>query len=197
MIFNEEFETLPRPAIEALQLKRLQDVAKRVYERVPFYKKKFDEAGFKPNDIKSIDDLQKLPFTEKQDLRDNYPFGLFTVPMEDVVRIHASSGTTGKATVVGYTKKDIELWAELIARTLSAAGATKHDIVHNAYGYGLVYRRPGFTLRSRTSRGFGYSDIGGQHQAPDHDHAGFRIDDTCLHAVLRPLHGRGRPGNGS
>ncbi len=137
MIFNEEFETLPRPAIEALQLKRLQDVAKRVYERVPFYKRKFDEAGVKPNDIKSIDDLQKLPFTEKQDLRDNYPFGLFTVPMEDVVRIHASSGTTGKATVVGYTKKDIELWAELIARTLSAAGATKHDIVHNAYGYGL------------------------------------------------------------
>jgi phenylacetate-CoA ligase len=137
MIFNEEFETLPRPAIEALQLKRLQDVTKRVYERVPFYKKKFDEAGVKPNDIKSIDDLQKLPFTEKQDLRDNYPFGLFTVPMEDVVRIHASSGTTGKATVVGYTKKDIELWAELIARTLSAAGATKHDIVHNAYGYGL------------------------------------------------------------
>jgi phenylacetate-CoA ligase len=137
MIFNEEFETLPRPALEALQLKRLQDVAKRVYERVPFYKKKFDEAGIKPGDVKSLDDLKNLPFTVKQDLRDNYPFGLFTLPMEDVVRIHASSGTTGKATVVGYTKKDIETWAELIARTLSAAGATKHDIVHNAYGYGL------------------------------------------------------------
>jgi phenylacetate-CoA ligase len=137
MIFNEEFETLPRPALEALQLKRLQDVTRRVYERVPFYKKKFDEAGIKPEHVKSLDDLQNLPFTEKQDLRDNYPFGLFTVPMEDIVRIHASSGTTGKATVVGYTKKDIELWAELIARTLSAAGATKHDIVHNAYGYGL------------------------------------------------------------
>ncbi len=137
MIFNQEFETLPRPALEALQLKRLQDVAGRVYERVPFYKKKFDEAGVKPGDIKSIRDLQRLPFTVKQDLRDNYPFGLFTLPMEDVVRIHASSGTTGKATVVGYTKKDIELWAELMARTLSAAGATKHDIVHNAYGYGL------------------------------------------------------------
>jgi phenylacetate-CoA ligase len=137
MFFNEEFETLPRPALEALQLKRLQDVAKRVYERVPFYKKKFDEAGIKPGDVKSLDDLKNLPFTVKQDLRDNYPFGLFTLPMEDVVRIHASSGTTGKATVVGYTKKDIETWAELIARTLSAAGATKHDIVHNAYGYGL------------------------------------------------------------
>jgi phenylacetate-CoA ligase len=137
MIFNEEFETLPRPALEALQFKRLQDVTKRVYERVPFYKKKFDEAGIKPGDIKSLDDLKNLPFTVKQDLRDNYPFGLFTVPMDDVVRIHASSGTTGKATVVGYTKNDIELWAELIARTLAAAGATKKDIVHNAYGYGL------------------------------------------------------------
>ncbi len=137
MIFNEEFETLPRPALEALQLKRLQDVTRRVYERVPFYKKKFDAAGIKPGDVKSLDDLKNLPFTVKQDLRDNYPFGLFTLPMEDVVRIHASSGTTGKATVVGYTKKDIELWAELMARTLSAAGATKHDIVHNAYGYGL------------------------------------------------------------
>jgi phenylacetate-CoA ligase len=137
MIFNEEFETLPRPALEALQLKRLQDVAKRVYERVPFYKKKFDEAGIKPDDIKDITDLKNLPFTVKQDLRDNYPFGLFTLPMEDIVRIHASSGTTGKPTVVGYTKKDIELWAELMARTLSAAGATKNDIIHNAYGYGL------------------------------------------------------------
>jgi phenylacetate-CoA ligase len=137
MIFNEEFETLPRPALEALQLKRLQDVARRVYERVPFYKKKFDEAGVRPDDIKTLDDLKNLPFTVKQDLRDNYPFGLFALPMEDVVRIHASSGTTGKATVVGYTKKDIELWAELMARTLAAAGATKHDIVHNAYGYGL------------------------------------------------------------
>jgi phenylacetate-CoA ligase len=137
MIFNEEFETLPRPALEALQLKRLQDVSKRVYERVPFYKKKFDEAGIKPGDIKSLDDLKNLPFTVKQDLRDNYPFGLFTLPMEDIVRIHASSGTTGKPTVVGYTKKDIELWAELMARTLAAAGATKNDIIHNAYGYGL------------------------------------------------------------
>jgi phenylacetate-CoA ligase len=137
MIFNQEFETLPRPALEALQLKRLQAVVKRVYERVPFYKKKFDEAHIKPDDVKEIGDLKNLPFTVKQDLRDNYPFGLFTLPMEEVVRIHASSGTTGKPTVVGYTKNDVELWAELMARTLSAAGATKKDIVHNAYGYGL------------------------------------------------------------
>jgi phenylacetate-CoA ligase len=137
MIFNQEFETLPRPALEALQLKRLQGVVKRVYERVPFYKKKFDEAHIKPDDVKELGDLKNLPFTVKQDLRDNYPFGLFTLPMEEVVRIHASSGTTGKPTVVGYTKNDVELWAELMARTLSAAGATKKDIVHNAYGYGL------------------------------------------------------------
>ncbi len=144
MIFNEEFETLPRPALEALQLKRLQDMVKRVYDRVPFYKKTLDKAKIKPEDIKDISDLKKLPFTNKQDLRDNYPFGMFTLPMDDIVRIHASSGTTGKPTVVGYTKKDIDTWAELMARTLSAAGATKKDIVHNAYGYGLFTGGLGF-----------------------------------------------------
>ena len=144
MIYNEEFETMPREALEALQLKRLQNVVKRVYEKVPFYKERFDSAGIKPQDIKSLDDLKRLPFTYKQDLRDNYPFGLFTVPMEDVVRIHASSGTTGKPTVVGYTKNDIETWSKLMARTLAAGGATKHDIIHNAYGYGLFTGGLGF-----------------------------------------------------
>ncbi len=96
-----------------------------------------DEAGVKPSDIQSLKDIQKLPFTYKEDLRDNYPFGLFTVPMDDVVRVHASSGTTGKPTVVGYTKKDIELWANVMARALACAGATKGDMIHNAYGYGL------------------------------------------------------------
>ena len=103
MIFNEEFETLPREALEALQLKRLQQVAERVYHTVGFYKRAFDEAGVYPDDIKRLDDIKKLPFTTKQDLRDNYPFGLFSVPMSNIVRLHASSGTTGKATVVGYT----------------------------------------------------------------------------------------------
>jgi len=144
MIYNEEFETMPREALEALQLKRLQNVVKRVYEKVPFYKKRFDSAGIKPKDVTSLDDLKRLPFTYKQDLRDNYPFGLFTVPMEDVVRIHASSGTTGKPTVVGYTKNDIEMWSKLMARTLAAGGATKHDIIHNAYGYGLFTGGLGF-----------------------------------------------------
>ena len=137
MLFDEEFETLPREALEALQLKRLVATAKRVYTKVPFYKKTFDEAGIKPSDIKSLKDLRRLPFTNKVDLRDNYPFNLFAVPMEQVVRIHASSGTTGKPTVVGYTRRDINTWAELMARSLAAAGAHKNDIIHNAYGYGL------------------------------------------------------------
>jgi phenylacetate-CoA ligase len=137
MLFDEEFETLPREALEALQLKRLVATAERVYATVPFYKKKFNEYGIKPSDLKSLKDLQRLPFTTKIDLRDNYPFGLFAVPMEQVVRIHASSGTTGKPTVVGYTRRDINTWAELMARSLAAAGAHRNDIIHNAYGYGL------------------------------------------------------------
>ncbi len=137
MIFNEEFETLPREALESLQLKRLRQVAERVYHTVGFYRKKFDEAGVRPEDIRSLEDLRRLPFTTKQDLRDNYPFGLFSVPMSNIVRLHASSGTTGKPTVVAYTKRDIETWAELMARSFAAAGLTRNDIIHNAYGYGL------------------------------------------------------------
>lgn len=137
MIFNEEFETLPREVLEALQLKRLQQVVQRVYHTVGFYRKAFDEAGITPDDIKTLEDLHRLPFTTKEDLRDNYPFGLFAVPMSNIVRLHASSGMTGRATVVGYTKRDIETWSKLMARSFVAAGLTKNDIVHNAYGYGL------------------------------------------------------------
>ena len=137
MIYNDEYETMPREALEAIQLRRLQQTVERVYNTVPFYRKKFDEAGVKPEDIKSLDDLKRLPFTTKQDLRDNYPFGLFAVPMSQIVRIHASSGTTGKPTVVGYTRRDIKTWSELMARALAAAGVTQNDIIHNAYGYGL------------------------------------------------------------
>ncbi|HAM53158.1 MAG TPA: phenylacetate--CoA ligase [Nitrospiraceae bacterium] len=137
MIWNEEFETLPREALEALQLKRLKALIEKEYAVVPHYRQKMDEAGVKPSDIKNLHDLRKLPFTTKEDLRKNYPFGLFAVSFERVVRIHASSGTTGKPTVVGYTKRDIDSWAELMARTLSAGGAHQGDVVHNAYGYGL------------------------------------------------------------
>jgi phenylacetate-CoA ligase len=135
--FNEEFETLPRAALEALQLKRLQAAVARIYANVPFYKQSFDAAGVKPEDIRTLSDLPRLPFTTKQNMRDSYPYGLFAAPMEEIVRIHASSGTTGKPTVVGYTQKDIETWSELMARSFVAAGAHKGDIIHNAYGYGL------------------------------------------------------------
>ena len=137
MIWNDEYETLPREAMEALQLKRLRALVDRVCSTVPFYKRKLGEMGYKSGDLRKLDDLSRLPFTTKDDLRDNYPFGLFAVPMERVVRIHASSGTTGKPTVVGYTRRDVDTWAELMARTLSSGGTTRGDIVHNAYGYGL------------------------------------------------------------
>jgi phenylacetate-CoA ligase len=137
MIYDVEFETLPREALEAIQLRRLRAVLERVYAVVPFYRSSFQDAGITPADIKTLKDLQRVPFTTKQDLRDNYPFGLFAVPMDNVVRIHASSGTTGKPTVVGYTARDIQTWSELMARALAAGGATRGDIIHNAYGYGL------------------------------------------------------------
>ena len=137
MIYDIEYETMPREALEAIQFRRLKATIDRGYANVPFYRKKFEEAGITPGAIQSLQDLQKLPFTTKQDLRDNYPFGMFAVPMENVVRIHASSGTTGQPTVVGYTARDVDTWACLMARSLMAGGATRGDIIHNAYGYGL------------------------------------------------------------
>jgi phenylacetate-CoA ligase len=137
MIFDMDIETLPREDLEALQLKRLKSLCERVYANVAFYRRAFDEADIKPGDIKSLADLRYLPFTEKQDLRNHYPFGLFAVPKDNVVRIHASSGTTGKASVAGYTQRDINNWATMMARSLTAAGANRRDIIHVAYGYGL------------------------------------------------------------
>ena len=137
MIWNEEYETLSREKLEALQLRRLQDLVERVYFRVKPYRAMMDGAGVKPADIKTLADLNRLPFTTKDFLPDNYPFGLFTLPLDQIVRVHASSGTTGKPTVVGYTKRDIETWAEVMARSLACGGVHRGDVVHNAYGYGL------------------------------------------------------------
>ncbi len=137
MIYSDELETMPKEALEALQLKRLQSMVERVYNLVPFYKQKLDEHNVKPEQIKTLDDLKRLPFTTKQDLRDNYPFGMFTLPLDQVVRVHASSGTTGKPTVVGYSKRDIAVWSELMARSFAACGVSKGDVIQNAYGYGL------------------------------------------------------------
>lgn len=137
MIWNESIECASREGMRQIQSQRLQETVQRVYHNVPAYRRKMQEAGLVPSDIKSIDDLPKLPFTTKQDLRDNYPFGMFTVPMSEIVRVHASSGTTGKSTVVGYTRKDLTLWAEVVTRSLVMAGVHRNDIVQVAYGYGL------------------------------------------------------------
>lgn len=137
MIWNDDFETLPREAIASLQLKRLKQTLDRVSGAVPLYQEKFSAAKVEMAQIKSLDDLRRLPFTLKQDLRDNYPYGMFAVPLDEIVRIHASSGTTGKPTVVGYTRRDIDIWAELMARAFAAAGSHRGDVIHNAYGYGL------------------------------------------------------------
>ncbi|MGD9863765.1 MAG: phenylacetate--CoA ligase PaaK [Pseudodonghicola sp.] len=133
----DPIEIASRDEIEALQLERLKWSLRHAYDNVPMYKQRFDDAGVHPDDLKSLADLAKFPFTYKNDLRDNYPFGLFAVPREQIVRLHASSGTTGKPTVVGYTANDISNWADLVARSLRAAGLRRGDIVHNAYGYGL------------------------------------------------------------
>ena len=137
MYYQPEIETMPREELEALQLERLQALVKRVYEKIPFYKESFDKAGVSPEDIKSLDDLTKLPFTVKQDMRDAYPFGLFAVPRKDVVRIHCSSGTTGTATVVGYTQADLERWGDCFARFLYAADCGPESTLQVSYGYGL------------------------------------------------------------
>src|SRR5581483_4609021 len=133
----EAIEKASRDELAALQLKRLQQTLRQAYERVPHYKKKLDAAGVHPSDLKQPADLAKFPFTTKEDLRQNYPFGMFAVPMADIVRIHASSGTTGKPTVVGYTRNDIETWSLLMARSIRAGGGRAADKAHIAYGYGL------------------------------------------------------------
>src|SRR5512137_1194569 len=136
-IWSPEYECMPRPELEQLQLERLQATLNRVYKNVTCYRNKFNEAGIDPEDIQSLADLGRLPFTTKDDLRLNYPYGMFAVPLREVVRIHSSSGTTGKPTVVGYTKHDIKTWSDLVARFMTAAGVTHDDVVQIAFGYGM------------------------------------------------------------
>ena len=135
--YDPQMECADRETMHALQSRRLVTMVEHCYSHVPLYKKRFDEMGLQPGDIRSIDDVAKLPFTYKTDLRDNYPFGLIAVPFDDLIRVHASSGTTGKQTVVGYTRNDIDVWAQGCARALVAAGGSKADFVHVSYGYGL------------------------------------------------------------
>lgn len=144
LIWDRKHETMPRSALEKLQLERLQKVVARCYNRVPFYRQKMDALGIRPWDIKTLADASKLPLTSKLDLRDNYPFAMFAEPMENVIRLHASSGTTGKPVVGGYTSNDLNTWTELMARVLTSAGVTKADILCNAFGYGLFTGGMGF-----------------------------------------------------
>lgn len=137
MYWNPRCETMSRSELEELQFERLRTVVERTYHNVPFYREAFQNKGVEPGDVKSLDDLKYLPFTTKQDLRDNYPYGLFATPLSEIVRVHASSGTTGKPTVVGYTRQDLNTWAELMARTLTCGGTTKNSVIQIAYGYGL------------------------------------------------------------
>jgi len=137
VMFDSAIECMPRTELAALQLHRLKNALSRAYAKVPHFRHKFDVAGVTPDDLTSLDELVRFPFTLKSDLRDNYPFGMFAVPREEVSRLHASSGTTGRPTVVGYTRTDLDLWSELMARSLACAGVRPGDIVHNAYGYGL------------------------------------------------------------
>ncbi len=137
MIWNPSCETMPREEIVKLQEERLRALVHKLYNKVPFYQKKLDEAGIKPEDIQTLADLRKLPFTTKDDLRNHYPYGLFMAPMKDIVRVHASSGTTGQPTAVGYTREDLETWSELVARIVCQAGVTDEDIVQICFGYGL------------------------------------------------------------
>ena len=136
-LWNEKIETMSHEQMREIQLEKLKETVTRTYNAVPFYKKKFDEIGLRPEDIQTLEDLAKVPFTNKSDLRDNYPYGLFGVPMSEIVRIHASSGTTGKPTVVGYTRKDLDTWSECIARFIVMAGGGKDDITQISFGYGL------------------------------------------------------------
>ena len=137
MIWNEAKECMSRDELQNLQSARLVKLVDRVYHNVEFYRKKMQQLGIEPGDIKGVEDINKLPFTTKNDLRDNYPFGLFAVPQSQIVRVHASSGTTGKATVVGYTRKDISVWSECVARAFAQAGLNRDDVIQIAYGYGL------------------------------------------------------------
>ncbi|MCK4697695.1 MAG: phenylacetate--CoA ligase, partial [Dehalococcoidia bacterium] len=144
IMWEPQYEKMPRGELEDLQLERLQQKVRYVYERVPFYRARFQEAGVTPQDIRSLNDVTRLPFTSKDDVRNNYPYGLMAVPLSEVVRVHASSGTTGRPIVAPYNANDIDIWSNLMARSLAAAGVESTDVMQNAYGYGLFTGGLGF-----------------------------------------------------
>src|SRR6516164_7730201 len=189
-MFDPDAETMPREALSVLQTTRLKHALQRAYADVPHYRSKWEAAKVGPGAFKSLSDIARFPFTTKADLRDTYPFGMFAVPREDLRRLHASSGTTGKPTVVGYTEGDLECWSELMARSLACAGALPGDIVHNAYGYGLF---TGCLGAHYGAEGLGCTVVpvsGGRDRAPGGSAAGLRRPRAVRDAVLRAQHRR-------
>ena len=196
MIWNETKECMSRDEMTNLQSARLRKLVDRVYHSVEYYRKKMQAVGLEPGDIRGIEDLERLPFTTKDDLRDTYPFGMFAVPNSQITRIHASSGTTGKSTVVGYTRKDIDVWSECVARCITMAGLGSNDIIQVAYGYGLFTGRPGSPLWCGRRCGATCPHVHRQHQeAGDHD-GGFRCDRNHVYAVLPSSYCRNHRGDG-
>jgi phenylacetate-CoA ligase len=189
MLFNPEIEQMPLPQLRALQNARLKEQVAYVYERVPFYKRKFDELGVHPSTFRGLADLGKLGFTKKTDFRDNYPFGLFAVPEQEVARLHCSSGTTGKATVVGYTTGDLNIFAEVVARSLAAAGCRPGMKMQNAYGYGLFTGGLGIHYGAE-KLGLTVIPVSGDRPAVAVA-TGFSARNHLCHALLRAGAGRG------
>ena len=196
MYWEADKECMDREELEQLQLERLQSTLNRVYAHVPFYRKKFDALGISPEEIGSLSDLSRLPFTTKEDVRGNYPYGLFAVPLREVVRIHASSGSTETSSVVGYTRNDITMWSKLVARILVAGGVTKDDVVQVSFRYGSVHGGVRAALRRGAARRIGDPGLQREHRPPDPDHEGFQDDGAGVHPFLRDAGRRHDPRDG-
>ena len=197
MIWNETKECMSRDEMQALQGARLVKLVDRVYHNVAYYRKRMQAIGLEPGDIRGLEDLTRLPFTTKDDLRDTYPFGMFAVPNSQIVRIHASSGTTGKATVVGYTRRDIDVWSECVARCITMAGLGREDIIQVAYGYGLF--TGGLGGHYGADGRYGIAHVHRQHEEADYHDDRLRRYRASVYALLSDAYrgdhrGDGRPG---
>ena len=188
-IWDPKNECMSRDMLTQLQTDRLKATLERVNHNVPCYKDKFLKHDVVPADVRSLEDLSKIPFTTKDDLRLNYPYGMFAVPLKDVVRIHSSSGTTGKPTVVGYTRRDLDSWTDLVTRFMTAAGVTQDDIVHIAFGYGLFTGAFGLHYGRKNWR-LGHPHVEWQHRKTDHDHAGLSLVGVGLYPLVCVNNGR-------
>lgn len=190
MILDEKHECMPLDKLSELQGERLRAIAEFVYERVPHYKRVFDQKGLKPEDIRSLDDLRAIPFTYKNDLRDNYPFGMLAVPLSDVAEIHASSGTTGNPTVVAYTKNNVKLWSHVMARTIACAGGNSERHRPERLRIRAFHGRTGLSLRGYGAWGCGRSYFIRADETAIEADSGFRLDGSDVHSVIQPAHGR-------